>query len=152
LLDEAATTLSKLSQEQMKQVLAHFDAALKTADAEQAEKEMGEAYLRHREILQGLRGLLVQYDAIRNLDQAAERLDKDARTQVDLGVRTARGLQLYQEAMDKGIRDDVRIGREFGRPFPRGREQTYNPLVTLNAEMPQLSDEQRDLTREVGNV
>ena len=86
LLNEAATTLGKLSKEQMTQVLAHLEAAGKATDGSKAQTEIDAAYQRHREVLEKLKNLLTKYDVIKTLDQAAERLERLAREENELYI------------------------------------------------------------------
>ena len=47
MLDEVASTLKGLSDEQVKAVLKHLDGAMKAPDEETASKEQREAYVKH---------------------------------------------------------------------------------------------------------
>ncbi|MBV9122823.1 MAG: hypothetical protein JO112_05670, partial [Planctomycetes bacterium] len=129
LLDEVASTLSGLSKEQMQEVLARLEAAAKAPDGARQGKEMDAAYARHREILEQLRKLLARYEAVRNLDQAADQLEKSSRDQLELYVKTT---QLAQFLQDPGQRNEDKAARRM--------------------EVPVLGDEQRDLHHDVGDL
>src|SRR5438132_10699431 len=58
LLAEVARTLDGLSHEQMSQVITRLEAAVKAPDPDTADKEVAEAYTRHREIITTLKALL----------------------------------------------------------------------------------------------
>ncbi len=83
LLDRARKTLAGLSQEQMARALVALEAAQK-AEGQTRVERIKEAEARHEEIVLVLKGLLAEYDAIKSAEQAAERLEKLARDQVDL--------------------------------------------------------------------
>src|SRR5262245_6721770 len=84
LLAEAASTLKKLSRNQMTEVIARLEAAGKAPDPKAADSEKEKAYARHREIIEELKGLIDRRDAISSLEQAADRLEKTAGDQTDL--------------------------------------------------------------------
>src|SRR5439155_22991140 len=58
LLNEAVDTLSKLSANQMQEVITRLDAAAKASDDKAADAENLKAYERHREILTELKSML----------------------------------------------------------------------------------------------
>ena len=89
LLGEAVKTLGKLSANQMKDVIARLDAAAKAPDDKTANSEKQKAYERHREIVAQLKDLLAKRDALTSLEQAAERLDKASKLQLDLHLSTS---------------------------------------------------------------
>ncbi|HEY8503490.1 MAG TPA: hypothetical protein VIL46_02835 [Gemmataceae bacterium] len=101
LLGEAAATLNALSKDQMAAVLAHLEAAVKAPDAASARAEQLRAYRKHREVLAGLRGLLVKYAALRSLEQAAGRLAELSRSELEQHLRTER---LIHGAPERGRR------------------------------------------------
>ncbi len=82
LLDQVADTLSGLSREQMTRLIDALEKAGKTG-GESRTKELQEAQERHEQIVLGLKGLLIRFEAIKSLEQAAERLDKLARDELD---------------------------------------------------------------------
>jgi hypothetical protein len=84
LLKEAATTLGKLSKQQMTQVLAHLENAAKANDPNKSGTEVTAAYKKHREIVENLKTLLAKYDTIKTLDQAADRLERLSREEYEL--------------------------------------------------------------------
>jgi hypothetical protein len=82
LLDQVAGTLEGLSREQMTRLIAALEKA-GAAKGEARVQGLKEAQTRHEQIVLGLKGLLAKFDAVKGLDQAAERLDKLARDQLD---------------------------------------------------------------------
>src|SRR5262245_23241053 len=64
LLDDVAAQLKGLSQEQIKAVLAHLEAAVKAPDEATATSEQKQAYKKHRQVVASLRGMLVKLDAL----------------------------------------------------------------------------------------
>src|SRR5437764_10239426 len=73
LLTDAAKTLSGLSRDDMEAVIGHLEASVKAPDDATASDEAKKAYDRHRVVVKNLKGLLLKYDTIKTLDQAAER-------------------------------------------------------------------------------
>src|SRR5205823_6890565 len=92
-LNGVASTLSGLSRTQIAEVITRLEAAAAAKTEDQAGREMDAARERHKEILRSLKGLLSRYDAMKSLDQAAERLEKAATQQFDLSRQSARTLQ-----------------------------------------------------------
>src|SRR6266704_6944260 len=78
MLEDMVGVLGGLSKTQMTEVIRRLEAAAQAKSADQSTKEVETAYARHREILDSLKTMLGRYDAIRSLDQAADRLDKQA--------------------------------------------------------------------------
>ena len=91
MLEEVADSLKGLSEEQIKAVLGHLEAALKAPDEATATKEQKEAYTKHRAVIASLRGMLVKLDVVRNLDEAANRLDRAADKQLGVNADTLNG-------------------------------------------------------------
>jgi hypothetical protein len=82
LLDQMAGTLGGLSREQMLQLISALEKAGK-ADETTREGHLKEVESRHEQIVLGLKTLLARFDAIKSIDEAAERLDKMARDELD---------------------------------------------------------------------
>src|SRR5262245_31309772 len=99
MLEDMAGILAGLSKNQMSDVIKALDAAAKTPDESKSKDEIARAYARHREIVDSLKDLLARHDAVRNLDQAADRLDKMAKTQLELHMRTG---QFMKDLTDRG--------------------------------------------------
>jgi hypothetical protein len=141
MLEEVAVTLHGLSREQMNQVIAKLDAAAVAPDAAKSEVELEAAYERHREILTALKAILARYDAVKTLDQAAQRLDKVAKAQLEQHLHTARLIDT-REALIKQTRNpyqaDALLQRKLGRP--------------VAAEVQHQADEQDDLHRDLRNL
>jgi hypothetical protein len=127
LLQEAATTLSKLSRQQMKSVLDHLEAAANAKTPDASLKEERIAYDRHREVLDNLKKLLIKYDVIRSLDQAAERLERGARDEHEAHLAST------------NLAADIRAGR-----VQRGRR--------VVDDFQEQGDHQKDLNRDLENV
>jgi len=136
MLEEVAITLAGLSRDQMSQVITRLDAAARAGDPAKSEKEVSEAYIRHREILDSLKGLLSKYDAVKSLDQVAERLDKAARIQLELHLVTN---QLIQNAMERQ--------KPYLTPLQRNALLKQFPNVLL--EKKQQGDSEGDLRKDV---
>src|SRR5688572_21874364 len=86
-LEEMAVSLAGLSKEQMSEVLRRLEAAAKSSDEAKSRAETEEAYAKHREVLVALGRLLARYDAVRSLDQAAERIEKLAMEELEIHLQ-----------------------------------------------------------------
>ncbi len=140
--------LSKLSREQMREVLAKLEAAAKTPDDPKAAKDVDQAYARHREILDTLIKLLNRYDAVRSLEQASERLEKTARDQLELylqGIQftmEARKLARLQDPQEKNPNKDLqrRLDRSLGAGLPRLADDQGDIQRMLSSTLEQLGE------------
>jgi len=134
ILKEVASTLSGLSREEMAEVITRLDKALTAANERHARREVDEAYRQHRVILERLRALLARYEAIKSLDQAAARLEKASRDQLELHLRSS---QLFQEWFESA-------------DWPTGPNKRVRPAVM--SDVRHEGDEQGDLRRDVVGV
>ncbi len=125
LLDQVAGTLNGLSREQMTRLIDALEKAGKVK-GEARTQELKEAQDRHEQIVLGLKGLLARFDAVKSLDQAAERLDKMARDELDQHLQNA---QLTWEDND--------------RPNPKKSEESRRRAERLAGEQSFIH---RDLT------
>src|SRR5829696_2908426 len=126
LLGDAAKTLGGLSRNDMEAVIAHLEASVKAPDEGTSNAEAKKGYDKHREVVKNLKGLLLRYDTIKTLDQAAERLERGAKDQHE---RRLDALALAQQ-----LRDGRTRGR--GNATPAGEQ----------------ADTQGDLTRDLENL
>src|SRR5207244_9287708 len=69
MLEEVAESLRGLSEEQIKQVLEHLEAAIKAPDEATASKEQKEAYQKHKKVIAQLREMVMKLDVIKTLDE-----------------------------------------------------------------------------------
>src|SRR5204862_480649 len=74
------------------------------------------AYARHREIMTSLRGLLSVYDAVKTVDQVAERIARSARDELELALQTT---ALIADAVDGKTDDDTDNRRRRADQFRR---------------------------------
>lgn len=82
-MQEMAAVLDGLSKEQMSQVIQQLEVAAKNGEGK-SETEVELAYAKNREILDNLKEMMNRYDALQSLDQAADKLDKFSKSQMDL--------------------------------------------------------------------
>lgn len=139
LLEEVAGTLNGLSREQMAEVIARLEAAAvaeRAADKGKATAERAAAHKRHEEILRSLKGLLSRYDALKDLEQAADRLEKAAGSQFDLSRQTARTVKDLED-----LQQGVRTAEEQRKLAER--------LETLPQKVKQQENEQAELGKYV---
>jgi hypothetical protein len=148
MLEEVADSLRGLSDNQVRQVLDHLDAAIKAPDEATATREERDAYLKHRQVLSQLRGMVIKLDVVKNLDEAAARLDRAAEKQLALNgeslknVRTARGNPRSRPAADE--RDE--IAGEQGDL----RAEVAAVFKHVQALAPFLNPEQKDRVEKAG--
>ncbi|MGL4555240.1 MAG: hypothetical protein ACRC33_29080 [Gemmataceae bacterium] len=91
LLDQVHGMLDGLSREQMAAVVAALDRA-GALKGEARDTELKAARDRHAEVVLGLKAVLAKFDAVKTLDQAADRLDKMARDTNDQLMRLMQAL------------------------------------------------------------
>jgi hypothetical protein len=89
-LERIAHTLAGLSRAQMEAVLKGLDKAAAEPDADKSSQELQAAHERHIEIMTTLRGLLAEFERVRTLDEAADKIDKLAKAQLELALQTVR--------------------------------------------------------------
>ena len=95
LLTEAAGTLNKLTKTEMEAVITHLEASIKAPDEKAATVEAKKAYDKHRDVVKSLKGLLLKYDTVKSLDQAAERLERAGKEENEM-MLLARSLAIQQ--------------------------------------------------------
>ena len=151
-LGEMAQTLAGLSKEQMTEVLARLDAAAKP---EKADAERDAAYVKHREILDSLKDLMNRYDAVQNLDQAADRLEKFSRKQLELHLIASQFERDQAELnnSDLGFAERLSIERRVknrvleSRRIVDGQKELHKDVSLLLKQIvdlkPALSEEHR---------
>src|SRR5262245_6521186 len=138
MLEEMAGVLGGLSKTQMREVIQRLDAAAKASSADQSNKEVAAAYERHREVLDSLKSMLARYDAIRSLDQAADRFDKLAAHQLDLHFAT-----------DQLVRDLDQMQNPNRSP---ARRLMITRRIPRGLETKRHGDDQSDLQADVVNL
>ncbi len=104
MLRDVADGLKGLSQTEIKSVLEHLEKAVKAPDAKAATTEQKAAYEKHLQIVQQLKVMLGQLDIIKNLDEAADRLERAAEKQIKL-ITEANTTNLLPRGR-RGIIDD----------------------------------------------
>ena len=143
-LERVATTLVNLSREQMEDVLKRLDKAAAEADPEKSASELKEAHDRHIEIMQTLRALLAQYATVNTLDQIAEKLDKMAKSELELSLQSAK------LAKDLEERPNMYQQGGFGGGFGKGGK-SFQGILT-NQDLKQLEAEQGNLRDDLGKL
>src|SRR5262249_43762298 len=96
-LERVATTLAGLSRSQMAEVLQARDRAAPEGDPAKSAKELEEAHARHVEIMTTLKSLLAQYEYLQTLEQVADKVDKLARSQLELALQSTKFLKDYED-------------------------------------------------------
>jgi hypothetical protein len=123
IMSEAVGTLKGLSNQQMTEILKNFDTAAQSKTLADMDKQLDLAQDKHRVVLDQLRTLLNRFELMRNLDQAAMRIDKLA----------------FEE---KSLRERMVLAEQL-------RRQQQNQRRGMRPESPQqLALKQEDITRE----
>src|SRR6516225_54636 len=97
-LESMKTTLAGLSKEQMTEVIRRLEEAAKATDEKQSEKAIEAAYANHRVVIDTIKEMLNRYDAIKSLDQAADRFEKLAKHQLGIHLQTG---QIIRDEEDR---------------------------------------------------
>src|SRR5262249_48937693 len=108
-LGEMKTALAGLSKNQMADVIARLEEAAKTSDAKQSEKALGAAYTSHRKVIDTLRDMLARYDAVKSLDQPADRFEKFAKHQLQLHLQTGQLIRDQEELSNQNTGSTKRL-------------------------------------------
>ena len=106
MLRDVADGLKGLSGGEVKAVLDHLEKAVKAPDPKTSTDEQKAAYAKHVEVVQQLKVMLGQLDIIKNLDEAAERLERAAEKEIKL-VTEANTNNLFHGR--RGVIDDREI-------------------------------------------
>src|SRR6516162_3761070 len=101
LLEEVAIALSSLSREQMNDIIARLELAARVPDETKSQQQLETAYVKHREVIVALKKMLAKYDAVKNLEQASERLENAAKEQLEINLRTTKAVQAQQNVVEK---------------------------------------------------
>ena len=115
MLEEVARGLQELSQDQIQQVLQYLEAAVAAQQAGNPQKvseSQQQAYAKQREIISQLRSMLIKLDLIRNLDEAAARLDAAAEKQLALNAETLATARLPRRGARRFGDDRLELANE----------------------------------------
>jgi hypothetical protein len=136
ILKEMSGTLSGLSKNQMAEVIRQLESAASAKDEKLSDEAREKAYENHRQVLAALHEMVARFDAIKSLDQAADRFDKHAKLQLDLHLQTGQS---------------VRDLAEQSKPdaSPTTKLLIAKRMRTNGTEMKRQSDSQTDLERDV---
>src|SRR5262249_26658788 len=139
LLQEMTTVLGGLSKQQMAEVIRRLGAAVKTSDEDKSKEEVARAYDKHREVVDSLKGLLLRHDAVRSLDQAAERFEKHAKSQLELHLQA---MQLFKDITD----------RANPNLSPTQRLLVGRRLKNQVVDTKRQGDDQQELTKDIDTL
>ena len=95
-LQEMAGTLNQLSKEQMAEVIRQLEKAADANSAklsDKADEALEKAHQNHRKVLDSLHEMMSRFDAVKSLDQAADRFEKYARAELDLHLQTGQAIR-----------------------------------------------------------
>ena len=109
-LEDVANGLRGLSDDEIKEILAKLEAAITAPDAASAAAAEKEAYIKQRQVIEQLRGMLFKLDIIKSLDEAAARLDHAADTQLSINAETMTNVTLPQRPGRQIIDDREELG------------------------------------------
>ncbi len=143
MLEEVARGLQELSQEQIQQVLQYLEAAVAAQQAGNPQKvseSQQQAYAKQREIISQLRSMLIKLDLIRNLDEAAARLDAAAEKQLALNAETLATARLPRRDVRRFGDDRLELANE-----QQDLRTEINALFKqIENLIPHLSPQQKD--------
>jgi len=140
MLEEVAATLAGLSREQMAEVIDRLGKAARTQDPGKSNEEVLKAHERHLEIIESLSGILAKYDSVRNLDHAADRLEEQAKKQLELYLLTNTIIRTEEER--HGLRQIT----------PAQRALLNQRLKNHLFDMQSQGSSQAELDREVNRI
>ena len=149
MLEEVGKTLSKLNREQMAEVISRLNSAARAVatDAAKSEKETLEAFEKHNEIMRELRKIMSTFDSLRNLEQAAEQLEKLAREQQDVYTLTKRVISVEEEKLtgkkEKLKNHDLNVSRQREEQNQLEREVLV-AFDNIKALLPKLPPDQQE--------
>lgn len=108
IMNEAVGTLKGLTNQQMTEILKNFDTASQSRTLAEMDKQLDQAQDKHRVVLDQLRTLLARFELMRNLDQAAMRVDKLAFEERSLRERMVQADQLRRQQANqkRGMRPE----------------------------------------------
>jgi len=149
-LERVAGTLSGLSREQMDLVLRGLEKAAAEPDAAKSAKELEEAHARHVEIMTTLKTLLAEYENLQTLDAVAEKLDKLAKSELELALLTTK----YAKDIDDRQNGDLTLQQRSALTAAmRFRQQEMKQLVaeqkSLKADLESLLTKTNRLKNQV---
>ena len=104
MLDQMAAALRDLSGTELRRVLAHLESAAKASDKATTAKELLAGYEERRQVVSRLRAMAARLDVIRNLNDAAAKLDRAAGKQLAIvGVKQTLplGINLREHVADE---------------------------------------------------
>ncbi len=136
MMAEMSTTLSGLSKNQMAEVVKRLGEAARTADEKASEDSREKAYESHRVIMVKLHEMMGRFEAVKSLDQAADRFEKHARNQLEQHLQTG---QLIRD-LDAFNKPDLP---------PTQKLLISKRMRNSGLEAKRQSDAQNDLDREV---
>ena len=136
IMEEMSGTLAGLSKNQMENVIRQLETAAVAKDEKQSDEAYEKAYDNHRKVLNSLHEMVARHDAIKSLEQAADRFDKQAKKELEL-----------HEQSRQPIRDLI----ESSKPdlSPTSRLLLAKRMKAHAAEMKRQSDNQSDVARDV---
>lgn len=140
IVQEASAALRNLSQQQMEEILKNFDTAAQSKTLAEMDKQLDKAHDKHRIVLDQVRQLLNRFELMRNLEQAAIRLDKLAYDQKQLREQVLiaeqqRRLQLNQR---RGMRPESPQSQALRQEdIARESEAVLQKLNELKNELPE---------------
>ena len=136
IMEEMGTTLSGLSKNQMMEVIRQLELASNAKDEKDSEEAYDKAHQNHRQVVRALHEMVARFDAIKTLEQAADRLDKYAKSQLEMHLATG-----------QSIRDLI----EMSNPdlSPTVKSIIAKRTKAQGTEMKRQSDVQGDLERDI---
>lgn len=139
IISEAAGILRGLSKQQMEEILKNFQTASQAKTLSEMDKQLDQAQDKHRIVLDQIRQLLVRFELMRNVEQAAQRIDKLAQEQQLLRERVIKSdeQRRNQATMRRGMRPESPVQQALRQEdIARESDAVLQKLNELKSDLP----------------
>ena len=135
-MEEMSGTLAGLSKNQMEQVIRQLEAAAVAKTEKQSDEAYEKAYANHRQVLDALHEMVARHDAIKSLEQAADRFEQHAKKEFELHVQSGQSIRDLIESSKPDLSPTLRL-------------LLAKRMKAHGTEMKRQSDTQDDVARDV---
>src|ERR1022692_1468686 len=97
-MEEMSDSLGKLSKNQMADVIRQLETAIEAKTEKQSEEAYEKAHASHLKVLDALHEMVARFDAVKTLDEAANRFEEHAKNQLKLHLRSAHAISDLRDA------------------------------------------------------
>src|SRR5262245_36392273 len=92
-MEEMSGTLSKLSKEQMADVVRQLEKAAVAKNEKDSDEAFEKAHASHLKVLEALHDMAARFDAIKSLEEAALRFEEYAKSQLEYHIRSGQAIR-----------------------------------------------------------